>query len=227
MLPPSSAPPCTPQDVTWVSLKVIPPDNLLILVRLFDESIAKIFLGRFPKLDFWRRKNWTCLSRLILTSAGGKSNYRRRKIPLWVIKQKRGTMLQTWYSSSEDNKVKSIHLRCGDGEKQRVWRTCIRSESRCCCLTWSKWAELFSGFPSVICLSGRRKNSAAVGKPGRTVTRSWSSLTPVAWRRTVEWMGSDWTAAVGSQKWNLDDKYKKALTVNVRSHIFGPSSTRI
>lgn len=31
----------TPQDVTWGSLKVVPPDNLLILVRLIDESIAE------------------------------------------------------------------------------------------------------------------------------------------------------------------------------------------
>lgn len=69
---------------------------------------------------------------------------------------------------------------------KKVWLCCTHSsrESSSCCLTWSKWAELFSGFPSVNCLSGRRKNSAAVGKPGRTVTRSWSSLTPVAWRGT-------------------------------------------
>lgn len=31
-----------PQRVTWGSLKVIPPDNLLMLVRLIDESIAEI-----------------------------------------------------------------------------------------------------------------------------------------------------------------------------------------
>lgn len=31
-----------PQRVTWGSLKAIPPDNLLMLVRLIDESIAEI-----------------------------------------------------------------------------------------------------------------------------------------------------------------------------------------
>ncbi|TNN77828.1 hypothetical protein EYF80_011885 [Liparis tanakae] len=50
---------------------------------------------------------------------------------------------------------------------------------------------LFAYLLKVNSLSGRRKNSAAVGRPGRTVTSSWSSPTPVAWeqdggRRTRE-----------------------------------------
>lgn len=48
--------------------------------------------------------------------------------------------------------------------------------------TWSKWVAVLSGFPSVSCLSGNRKNSAAVGSPGNTVTNSCSGFTPVAWR---------------------------------------------
>lgn len=43
-------------------------------------------------------------------------------------------------------------------------------------LTWSKWAGLFCNH-----LLGNRKNSAVVGKPGRTVTSSCCSLTPVDW----------------------------------------------
>lgn len=46
-------------------------------------------------------------------------------------------------------------------------------------LTWSKWAKLFWSLLSPNHLVGSRKNSAVVGKPGRTVTRSCCSLTPV------------------------------------------------
>lgn len=54
-------------------------------------------------------------------------------------------------------------------------------------LTWSKWAELFCSLLTPNHLVGSRKNSAVVGKPGRTVTRSCCSLTPVDyWERRRE-----------------------------------------
>lgn len=59
------------QDVTWGHSKVIPFDNVLILVRLIDDSIAET-----PRASSRIRLDecWICYNRSILTSAGRKRN---------------------------------------------------------------------------------------------------------------------------------------------------------
>lgn len=129
--PPSPSHLNTPQDVTWRSLKVVPPDNLLILVRLIDESIAEIprACSRIRLIE----GPFTCFSRSILTPAGGRrnlhlglffsgSNYWTscccyKKDQPWDRKLKKGKEILHAYvwgycRIKMDNKIKSIHLHC-------------------------------------------------------------------------------------------------------------------
>lgn len=156
-------------------------------------SLLQRFLRRVLELDSWKdmlqqintdicwRKEELKLGMIFQGVITGQAAARKRISHDSRNRKKKETMLQTWaqgYGSIKMRITRWNHSPTQTSSGKKGWICCRQSSS---CLTWSKWAELFSGLPSVNCLSGRRKNSAAVGKPGRTVTRSCSSLTPVDW----------------------------------------------
>lgn len=101
--------------------------------------------------------------------------------------------------------------------------------------TRSKYAEFFSVFPSVCCLLSSRKTSAVVGKPGRTVTRSWSAPTPVAWwKMRRDKLEQRWTQSKCRHKfpgivvlqsfisWNRNQRVCKMHRVSSPTNTFTP-----